>query len=280
MRLLNATYDSLYLVWRAAILIFFSVMISGIMAAQQDSSPEGNPALEYNQDSLPGTINESPGEEATDEETDTEKLRPEYFLRKEFTGGFTDTLSIRKLDDSLMNQIKGDDAFWYANTEFKKKQPRQRSSFMAHPLFQSLLWVVIMAAFTGFLFVYLKNNNVFLFRNNHNLEGGDDEVTREDIFSLNFREEINKAVESKDYRLAVRFLFLRLLKDLSSKGFLQLGKDNTNRDYLRQLQGTPHYSSFLRLTRHFEFCWYGQFELDKEKFSAIRNEFDFLEQKR
>ena len=57
----------------------------------------------------------------------------------------------------------------------------------------------------------------------------------ENIFEINFQQEIDKAVQAGNYRLAVRLLFLRLLKNLAEKNIIQYQQDRTNFDYLMQL---------------------------------------------
>jgi hypothetical protein len=55
---------------------------------------------------------EAPAEEtyAQDDSTDGED-KAEYFLRKEFTGGFSDSINIRRLPDSAVKNLREDDAF-------------------------------------------------------------------------------------------------------------------------------------------------------------------------
>ncbi len=48
--------------------------------------------------------------------------------------------------------------------------------------------------------------------------------SEEDISQLNFDELIASAIESKNYKLAVRYLFLKSLQQLSEKGIIELKK--------------------------------------------------------
>lgn len=105
-----------------------------------------------------------------------------------------------------------------------------------------------------------------------------EEQPTEDIFEMNFEKEIQKAVAEKNFRLAVRLLYLRTLRDLSDKNLISYTHEKTNADYLFQLAGTSYYKSFFRLTRDFEYTWYGQFELSQENFSFIQNDFSSFKQ--
>jgi len=80
-------------------------------------------------------------------------------------------------------------------------------------------------------------------------------------------------VTGGQYRLAVRLWYLRLLKELSNREIIQYKQDKTNLDYLMQVYNTGYYSRFFRLTRHFEYSWYGHFEVDRLTYDRIASEF-------
>ena len=206
---------------------------------------------------------------------------PEYFLRKEFIGQLFDSVMIRKLPDSVMKRFSGDDAFWYANEVFRKKQqPKERTgSFISRPYFQTLLWIIIIGGFVTFLIMYLYNSNVGIFRKTNVISEEDGFSETRDIFSINYQREIDRSVEAGNYRLAVRLMFLRLLKHLSDRNIIQYKPGNTNLDYLTQMQTGTMYGEFFRLTRNYEYCWYGQFEIDREKFEVIKKDFDNFDRK-
>ena len=178
-----------------------------------------------------------------------------------------------------MQRLREDDAFWYANEVFKKKQQQEGEGFTSHPLFQTLLWIAIIGGFAIFLMLYLSNSNAGLFRKSNNITVEDDSVDTDDIFAINYQKEIDKAVGMSNYRLAVRLMFLRLLKKLSDNNVIQYKQDSTNFDYLLQLQPTAMYPDFFKLTRNYEYSWYGQFEIDKEKFALVKMDFDKFEGK-
>jgi hypothetical protein len=223
---------------------------------------------------------EPPAEEKYgDEQTDEIEDNAEYFLRKEFTGGFPDSLTLRQTPDSVLRRIREDDAFWYANEAFKKRRQQDGNGFTSHPVFQTLLWIAIIGGFAIFLLLYLSNSNASLFRKSKTLLVDDDSLETEDIFAINYFKEIDKATTMGNYRLAVRLMFLRLLKKLSDNQVIQYRQDSTNFDYLLQLQPTPMYADFFKLTRNYEYSWYGQFDIDKEKFALIKTDFDKFEGK-
>jgi len=249
--------------------------------AQNSEGTDTAITLKYQLDSTVTVVEEEKAAEETysEEQDDETKPDPEYFLRKEFTGGFFDSLQLRQLPDSVMKQFKEDEAFWYANEVFKKRQPKQRASFFSQPFFQTLLWLVIIGGFVTFLILYLYNSNAGLFRRSSAIVSDESDAETEDIFAINYQKEIDKALGMNNYRLAVRMMFLRLLKTLSDKNIIQYKHDSTNFDYLMQLQPTGMYPDFFRITRNYEYSWYGQFEIDKEKFAVIKKDFDSFDRK-
>ncbi len=209
-----------------------------------------------------------------------------YFMerRLQLSGGGPDSLKFRQVQDSIITNLKNDDVFWYVDYPFEKekveiKPSKERRSFWDHPAVQTILWIVIVLGFVAFLAIYLSNSNVGIFRRADKAlqqESSIDEIP-EDIFQIEYEREISKAIQSSDYRLATRLLFLRLLKDLSKRGIIKYQQDKTNFDYILQLHGTQYYNDFFRLTRNYEYSWYGQFQVEKAEFDLIRKDFEKFE---
>lgn len=183
---------------------------------------------------------------------------------------------LRTLSADARRRIMDDDDFWYANRAFTKEK-KKISTYV--PLserswFQTLLWIVIIGGFGAFLVIYLSGNNVSLFRRRAArlaTDTGGEEIPQ-DIFAIRYQQEIDKAIRSRNYRLAVRLLFLRLLRNMADKNVIRYQHDKTNLEYLLQLRPTHYYHDFFRITRHYEYSWYGQFEVSEEAFRVIHDE--------
>src|SRR5688572_14161844 len=141
-----------------------------------DTTTQGEPA---------DTIKE---EEYAADLNDENKDEQEYFLRKEFTGGLPDTLKFRRLPDNVIKALREDKAFWYANETFKKREKKkEKVSFTAHPVFQTVLWLIIISGFATFLILYLRNSNVGLFRKSSNITDEEAGIETSDIFLINYQ---------------------------------------------------------------------------------------------
>ena len=60
--------------------------------------------------------------------------------------------------------------------------------------------------------------------------------SEDDISQINFDELITSAMEAKQYKLAVRYMFLKSLKLLAEKGQIELRNNKTNYQYLSEIK--------------------------------------------
>lgn len=100
--------------------------------------------------------------------------------------------------------------------------------------------------------------------------------SEEDISQINFDELISIAIESKQYKLAVRYLFLNSLKLLSEKGLIELKNNKTNYQYLSEIKNNQIADVFRNTTSNFEWIWYGDFPVDENIMKSSQNDFNEL----
>lgn len=246
-------------------------------------------------------IVDSPVAVEVDTDTDDSGNQNEYFLQlSEY-----DSLSVqtRNVPDSVLQGYEKNKSFWYAQRQAEKgdrnaqrrytvrdnsenpgrterNQQRQTYEPKSSPTWlQTLMWIIIIGGFAGALAYYLATNKVTLFRKKEKKLSGDngDDSIPENIFAINYQQEIDKAAAQGNYRLAIRLMYLRSLRNLSEKNIIQYKQDRTNFDYLLQLQPTAYYKDFFRITRHYEYSWYGEFNVAPDAYTIIRNEFDQFE---
>jgi hypothetical protein len=142
------------------------------------------------------------------------------------------------------------------------------------------MWFIVTGGFIAIMIWFLLTSNVRLFqKKSSRIPANSNELAVEDIFEINYDNEIAKAIKENDFRLAVRLLYLQLLKDLSNKNIIQYKQDRTNGEYLLQLLGTAYYADFFQLTRSFEYTWYGQFLISKESFYKVQSNFSQFKNK-
>jgi hypothetical protein len=198
-----------------------------------------------------------------------------HFLPRSYGDSVVNT---RNLPADAVRKMKEDDEFWYANVKVEKAAEEERSVPLGQrKWFTTLIWMIIIGGFIGFVIWYLASSNVGLFRKKIRSTGyeseQEDEIS-EDIFAINYQREIDKAAQQGNYRLAVRLMFLRLLKNMSERNLISYKQDRTNFDYLLQLSATRYYQHFFRITRNYEYSWYGKFDVSQDAFHVIKKDFD------
>ena len=255
-----------------------------LFVSAQDQSGDSTRTLSVDLDTT--ILYDPPAEGVKEQEEDTDiakedEEKKEYFLPVITTASPDDSIFVRKIPADRREAMRRDGAFWYANKSFKKKEENYRNSgsITDHPAFQLILWLLIIGCFAAGMILYLSNSNVRLFRRSGNISDTEMEEETDDIFGINYQKEIEKATAAGNFRLAIRLMFLRQLKKLAERNFIQYTHNRTNFDYLLQMRSSTMYPDFFRLTRNYEYSWYGQFDIDAEKFALIRKEFDNFDRK-
>lgn len=104
------------------------------------------------------------------------------------------------------------------------------------------------------------------------------ETLLDDIHGVDFDALIREAVAARDYRGAVRLLYLKTLKALADHTLIDWQRDKTNHEYLSELRRPALRPAFAELTRLFEYVWYGDFAVDETVFGRMRQAFVRFEQ--
>ncbi|MDN3593789.1 DUF4129 domain-containing protein [Zunongwangia endophytica] len=87
---------------------------------------------------------------------------------------------------------------------------------------------------------------------------------------------IKEAIENGQYRLAVRYYYLQALKELDLKNFIDFEAQKTNDDYISEINNTQLNSIFKKVTRIYNFIWYGDFRVSKDDFLLAEKGFSEL----
>ena len=138
-------------------------------------------------------------------------------------------------------------------------------------------WTVISIAVIILVYFIIKisgMSNAGLFGKNNKGEKLAYSEMSEDIHSIDFDNEIQKAIDEKNFRLAVRLLYLQSLKKLTDNGNINWQPNKTNLTYWQELGGSKYQQSFFDITRQFEYNWYGNRAATPEEFKLLRQTFN------
>ncbi len=97
------------------------------------------------------------------------------------------------------------------------------------------------------------------------------------IKSKNIKKLIEKALANKDYRLAVRYYYLFILKKLTDAELINYEFDKTNSEYFAEIASEKINSGFRKVTTLYDYIWYGSFAVTEEDFLKAQKTFVSLE---
>ena len=90
---------------------------------------------------------------------------------------------------------------------------------------------------------------------------------------------ISDAETIKEFNLATRYLFLKTLKNLSDKGFIEFTTAKTNKEYSKEISQYNFSNSFEMLVHNYEYTWYGKFTIDEIQYQQLRKAFVLFNEK-
>ncbi len=99
------------------------------------------------------------------------------------------------------------------------------------------------------------------------------ETVEADLREIDFDRQIDEAVAARDFRRAIRLLYLKTLKTLAVRELIDWQRDKTNHAYVDELRRPALRTPFAALTDLFEYVWYGDFPVDEAAFGRFRGAF-------
>lgn len=141
----------------------------------------------------------------------------------------------------------------------------------------AILWIVVIAAILAAVWLLWRSEITGLTRGKSKSLAFNFADVTEDLDSINFEKRINEAVSSNNFRLATRWLYLKLLYDMDKQKIIQFVPYKTNIDYRYEIKSGPLLEEFTKLSRIYEYVWYGKFEISETGYQANAGNFTQLE---
>ena len=101
-------------------------------------------------------------------------------------------------------------------------------------------------------------------------------LAEEHIESLDLDVMITDAVQQKNYRLAIRYQYLKVLKTLSQQQVIEWHYEKTNQDYEKEIEAPKIRLLFKDVSYLYDHIWYGEQEIDDQKYRAAQMTFTNL----
>lgn len=234
--------------------------------------------VEYSDNAVPAAEEEE-GEDAPEERVETHYLwdqsvpvnidsTEEWWVN----GGLVQ----REVPEDVLGKFRADKHLEYD----KKEKPKKSNEWLLMALIgvvrflQSIRLLIVILLVGGLLFmiIYFMRQQGFRFSRKATEEEmpGIEEL---DPGTAGYDKQVQDAISGGHFRQAVRFLHLQTLRLMADRQLITLSKDKTNADYLRVLIKTQWYQPFARLTRDYEYIWYGDVNVNAEQFNRIHGQF-------
>lgn len=142
----------------------------------------------------------------------------------------------------------------------------------------TVLILLMLLAGLGF-FVFRMLGDVSMRKRARGEEDDQDEINIEDIeeerlvaegVSLTF---LQRAENAGQFDVAVRLLYIQLLKELQDGGLIKYRRDFSNRDYQNQLRNSTFLNDFREVTADYERYWYGKYPIERLGYRLVHRKF-------
>src|SRR5687768_12168571 len=207
-----------------------------------------------------------------------------YQEKKSREGAGTEPPVFRQVPDSVTNRLKKQKDFAYANdAAYWAREPESDEEpkrgfwdyfygFFSQMGVRMLMYGLLIAFFLFIIYRVIVVNNLYLFYRSKKTKNqiNDEEGNIEDE---NLDEKINKAIDQKEHRLAVRYMYLKALRLLNDRQWIRFHTQATNYEYVHQMSGHKMGEEFRFLTRIYDYVWYGEFTLNNEQFDVVHKNF-------
>lgn len=101
-------------------------------------------------------------------------------------------------------------------------------------------------------------------------------LTEEHIETIDLNNLLRTALESDDYRLAIRYQFLLTLQKLSKNDIIQWHFDKTNSDYQTEISQPTIQKIFKKVAYLYDHIWYGEQAIDLNKYEKSVLDFESI----
>jgi hypothetical protein len=144
---------------------------------------------------------------------------------------------------------------------------------------QVLLWALAICFVLFVLYRLFLAEGVFK-RKARSVKNDEAEVEEEIItHESDFDALVRQALQNGNYRLALRYQYLRTLHLLAERGMVGLAPDKTNFNYVTEISNPEYRNAFAALTLNYEYAWYGEFDVDKNIYDKVEQNFSSLNKK-
>ncbi len=101
-------------------------------------------------------------------------------------------------------------------------------------------------------------------------------LEEEHIAHLDLDSLVSEALTHNNYRLAIRYQYLKVLKTLAQQQLIEWDYEKTNLDYQKEIAPPNVKVLFKEVSYVYDHIWYGEKEIDEERYKAVQHSFTSL----
>lgn len=206
--------------------------------------------------------------------------------KKQIVFADSSEVKIQTIHQEYFESFRKDSDFDYGG-EFSKADPNTlgyRISQLLRKLFKKvskfynlipvLLQIILWGLVVFFLIILITKTKINrLFYSTRGIKDPDFDVQETEENITDFDRAIQNEILNKQYRKAVRLLYLKIIRTLEQLELIKYSKEKTNIDYLRELHDNEIKTSFSSLTGIYNNVWYGQFNINEKQFQQYELNF-------
>jgi hypothetical protein len=201
---------------------------------------------------------------------------------QKINNAIADTAVLRSVPDSVNRIYKKDKDFAYANDAayWAKEPPSDDKNFWYYFMafvssagVRIFVYILIAAVLLFAFYKIVVENKLYLF---YSAPKKMSVTEKEDtILEIeDFDEKIHRSMRAQDYRLAIRWMYLKALRVLDEKGLIHFHEQATNQEYVSQLSKHQQGGNFKYLTNVYDYAWYGGFVLTEQQAEKMQQNFN------
>lgn len=193
----------------------------------------------------------------------------------------TTDITVRSYDTTVLSSLKSQKAFryevpargaepWYARlwrSFWEWINEHTGMSLLLQVMFYSALLLIFVLLIMSMLgipvrYVFYKNPQKM------NIPYEEQEIN---MHQVSFQQLVENALAEKDFKKAVRYTYLQVLKELNNHQIITWEKDKTNLQYMRDITDKQLKNLFKEISHTYEYVWYGNFDYNEEKYLYFKN---------
>jgi hypothetical protein len=186
--------------------------------------------------------------------------------------------SLREVSQRQANSyIKNPDYAYANNPEYWRREEPPKPGFLfklfGSRFFQWIIFILIAGVLLYVIYQLARENNLRWLKRNGKQNGSETKVAALDKV-IDYDDLIHKYQLEENYRLAVRYMYLRLIRTIREKGEIHIRDSSTNAEIAQAFVSHPGADDFRYLATAYEYIFYGDFIPQQDLFNRIKNRFE------